>query len=259
MRKFNNFFLDFLYLVYRWVTPIFIFRPQNFLKYFTFYFPDLFMYKIKSRKEKIRLIDTFPIVNEKTTTTPFDAHYFYQSAWAARRIKKANPAKHVDVGSQINFIGDISAFIPTTFIDLRPLKGKLQNLENKKGSILDLPYKNNSVESISCLHVAEHIGLGRYGDKIDPNGTKKAAAELSRVLAINGNLYFSLPIGKPRLCFNAHRIHAPETIIQYFKELKIKEISGVDDKGNFIENVSVNEMKKWDYGCGLFHFTKSQK
>ncbi len=84
-----------------------------------------------------------------------------------------------------------------------------------------------------------HIGLGRYGDPLDPEGTIKAINELKRVLvlAVGGNLYFSLPVGSPRLCFNAHRIHSPGQILEYFSDLKLVEFSGVDDKGNFLENI----------------------
>ncbi len=43
-----------------------------------------------------------------------------------------------------------------------------------------------SVESLSCKHVIEHIGLGRYGDVLDPGGDLKAISELKRALAVGG-------------------------------------------------------------------------
>ncbi len=49
-------------------------------------------------------------------------------------------------------------------------------------NILDLPFKGNSVESLSCMHVVEHIGLGRYGDPMDPEGDIEAIKELKRVV-----------------------------------------------------------------------------
>jgi len=114
----------------------------------------------------------------------------------------------------------------------------------------------DSLESISCLHVAEHIGLGRYGDPLDPLGTKKAADELTRCLAKDGNLYFSLPVGKPRLCFNAHRIHSPRQIIEYFRSLKLVELSGTDDNKKFMTNINIETLENSKYACGLFWFTK---
>jgi hypothetical protein len=44
-----------------------------------------------------------------------------------------------------------------------------------------LPFKNNSIECISSLCVLEHIGLGRYGDKLDPFGTEKAIEEIKTI------------------------------------------------------------------------------
>jgi len=88
----------------------------------------------------------------------------------------------------------LTAFTNVTFIDIRPLEAKLDRLECIKGNILSMPFEDKSLRSLSCLCVAEHIGLGRYGDSLDPMGTKKAIKELSRVLAVNGNLYFSVPV-----------------------------------------------------------------
>ena len=143
-------------------------------------------------------------------------------------------------------------------IDIRPFETDLKDLIVKKGTILNMSFKENSVNSLSCLHVAEHIGLGRYGDKLDPEGTKKACKELSRILAVNGNLYFSVPVGKQKTYFNAHRVHSPRTIIEYFKGLKLVELSGVTDSGRFIENIGIDILEKSNYACGLFWFRKER-
>lgn len=74
---------------------------------------------------------------------------------------------------------------------------------------------------------------------------------------MGGNLYFSLPVGKPRLCFNAHRIHSPEQILEYFSDLKLMEFSGVDDKGIFLENIDPSELANQGYACGMFWFRKN--
>ena len=68
--------------------------------------------------------------------------------------------------------------------------------------------------------------------------------------------YFSLPIGKPKLCFNSHRVHSTDQILSYFSELELIELSGVDDKGIFIENVQKDKLDSCNYGCGFFWFTK---
>ena len=198
----------------------------------------------------------YPILDERTSTTTFDTHYFYQDIWAFRKILESGTKAHVDVGSKVDYVGFLSTITQVTFIDIRPLITDLPDLESKAGSILEMPYPDGSVSSLSCLHVAEHIGLGRYGDPLDPLGTVKACRELQRVLAPGGNLYFGLPIGKPRVCFNAHRIHSTEQILEYFSGLKLVEFSFVNDKGNFMQNVEPDIARDAKYGCGLFQFTK---
>lgn len=207
--------------------------------------------------EPIRMKDTYPCLFDNIPNVSGGGHYFYQDIWALTKIHSSGIGLHVDVGSNINFVGFLTAFTNVEFVDIRPLVAPyLKNFKGVPGSILNMPYENSSLNSISCLHVAEHIGLGRYGDPLDPSGTKKAAAELSRCLAKGGNLYFALPVGKPRLCFNAHRVHSPEQILSYFPDLRLLEFSLYDDKKRFLENIDVAAAENEKYACGMFWFTK---
>jgi len=52
--------------------------------------------------------------------------------------------------------------------------------------------------------------------------------------------------------FNAHRVHSPNTIIRYFKDLTLVELSGVTDSGRFIENIDIDVLKNSRYALGLF-------
>lgn len=230
-------------------------KLKNIPKYIS-YFSALRQYKSMNGAEDISAHDLYPVLDEKTSTTSFDTHYFYQDIWAFRKIFESGAKTHVDVGSKVDYVGFLSAITKTTFIDIRPLVTDLTNLESKSGSILAMPYPDNSIPSLSCLHVAEHIGLGRYGDPLDPLGTIKACKELQRVLEPGGNLYFALPIGSPRVCFNAHRIHSTDQILEYFAGLRLVEFSFVNDKGHFLQNVEPEIAQNAKYGCGLFHFAK---
>ncbi len=213
-------------------------------------------YKRMVGAEPIKLIDTWPCLHEDTSAHPFNAHYFFQGIWASSKIKESGVPYHVDVGSKIEYVGFLSTLTKVLLVDIRPLKATVENLLPIAGNILSLPFHDSQVVSLSCLHVAEHIGLGRYGDPLDPLGTKKAAKELSRVLAKGGNLYFSVPVGKPRLCFNAHRIHSPQQIEEYFYELDLVEFSAVDDKKRFRKNIDLKGIEDSDNACGLYWFRK---
>lgn len=257
MVKFSNPIKNFLLTIYRLVLPFG--EPIKFLNAFPSYilfFVQMIKYSRMKGSEKIKIIDIAPQLHDKLSTTPFLRHYFYQDIWAARNIVQSKTDWHVDVASRIDYVGFLTSVTKVTFIDIRPLEANLPNFDSRAGSILAMPFDDNSISSLSCLHVAEHIGLGRYGDPLDPMGTKNACKELTRVLAKGGNLYFSLPIGKERLCYNAHRIHSPQQILEYFSGLTLVHLSGIDDSNNFIENPTLEMLANSDYACGLFHFTK---
>ena len=189
--------------LYSLLAPVFDpMRAYRGLLSYPRFFGDWSRYARLPGAEPLRVADAFPQLGENTTVTSVDPHYFYVNGWAMRRIVAEKPTEHVDIGSQIIFVNLLSAVIPVTFVDYRPLEVRMDGLTNRSGDILNLPFADGSIASLSCLHVAEHIGLGRYGDPLNPQGTRKACFELQRVLAPGANLYFALPVGKPRVCLN---------------------------------------------------------
>lgn len=225
-----------------------------------FFLPRFFSHWIKFARsegaQRIGLLDLQPCLGDWGTHTPFDAHYFYQGAWLARRVSSAKVARHVDIGSSVLTMSVLSAQVETTFVDYRPLKATLPGLTSVAGNILNLPFADSSVNSLSCLHVIEHIGLGRYGDPIDPQGSVKAALELQRIVSRGGKLFLSLPIGRERICFNAHRVHVPASVLGMFPQMRLVEFSYVDDDGRYNEDKPVEVASQLEYGCGLFQFEK---
>jgi SAM-dependent methyltransferase len=200
--------------------------------------------------------ELYPQLHDWLSESPFDPHYFHQDIWAARHVARFAPERHVDVGSRVDYVGFLTAVTHVTFVDIRPLEVEIDCLESVAGSVLAMPFADGSLTSLSCLHVAEHIGLGRYGDPLDPDGTRKAAAELARVLAPGGQLLFSGPVGRPRTCFNAHRIHAPHDLVAMFDGLELAEFGGIDDAGHFKVPRALEDLTGARYACGLFRFTR---
>jgi len=82
------------------------------------------------------------------------------------------------------------------FYDFRPAKLTLSNLKCGQANLLKLPFENSSIESLSCMHVVEHVGLEKYGDTFNPEGNLKAIAGLKRVLAVGERLLFVVLLGK---------------------------------------------------------------
>ena len=149
-------------------------------------------------------------------------------------------------------VGIISQFVPTTMIDIRPLELKLNDLYFIEGDILSLPFDDNTLKSISSICVIEHIGLGRYGDELDPFGSEKAVAEIKRVLAKDGNLYISLPVdAENSIYFNAHRAFTRDYILQLFHPLTL-----IEEKYIYKNEMTDHYDKTKGFGTGLFHFKK---
>lgn len=213
----------------------------------------------KATKKRFEIKDEIKCLDDNTAGTPFDRHYTYHTAWAARIVKQINPEVHHDISSLLYFSTLVSAFIPVKFYDYRPAKVELSGLSSNKGDLNALPFESNSIQSLSCMHTIEHIGLGRYGDKIDYDGDLKAIAELKRVVAVNGNLLFVTPIGMPKLQYNAHRVYSYNQIISYFSEFELKEFSLIPDseeQGGLIKNAKPEIADQQNYGCGCFWFVK---
>jgi SAM-dependent methyltransferase len=208
------------------------------------------------RSLPVNLLDSFPRLEDRTASTSIESHYFHQSVWAAQLIARYAPRLHVDIGSDHRFVGALTSLTRVVFADIRPLATRIPGLFQAAGDVLHLPFKDGSLESLSSLHVAEHVGLGRYGDPLNPSGTREAAAELTRVLAPGGNLYFSVPVGRPRLEFNAHRIHSPAQISGFFADLRLQGFSAEDDARVFVHHANQAELAEAQYACGLFWFQK---
>jgi hypothetical protein len=193
-----------------------------------------------------------PCLNDKTSFTPIEPVYFFQDTWAARKIFELKPKHHHDIGSSAKTIGILSQFTPITMIDIRPLPLELPNLNFIKGSILNLPFDDNSIDSLSSLCVVEHIGLGRYGDPIDSFGSEKSISELKRVVKIGGVVLFSVPVDLVNtVYFNAHRAFTRDYILSLFDGFELLE-----EKYQYgYELVDAYDEKR-GFGTGLYMLRK---
>jgi SAM-dependent methyltransferase len=222
-------------------------------KKYKWFLDDLSKYKKQlNENDANENIELFPQLHDKTVNTGFDTHYTYQGPWVFEKLIINKPKRHIDIGSSVMYMGFFAAIVPTEFIDIRPTGLEYKNFTEKKGSILKLPYRTASLDSVSCLHVVEHIGLGRYGDTVDARGSEKACREMARTVKVGGNLYLSTPVGKQITYFNAHRVFNPETIINYFPNFKLVEFSMVNDRGKKTLNTNPSNAIRQKYALGLF-------
>lgn len=212
---------------------------------------------VSGRDMQLAWRDRYPCLDDHTAATTFDRHYVYHTAWAARILAETRPETHTDIASTLYFAGIVSAFLPVRFYDYRPADLRLSRLTSDHADLTNLHFGDGSLVSLSCMHVIEHIGLGRYGDPLDPNGDLKAMAELKRVLAPGGTLLLVVPVGRPKIAFNAHRIYSYDQVRTGFDGLELRQFSLIPDMGAMVANAAPDLVSAQEYGCGCFWFQRS--
>lgn len=238
---------------------------QNFKGYF-WYRSDLKAFKRKqaSAHTNMKFGVMMPILRDKAVGSGnLSGHYFHQDLLVAQRIFKNNPIKHVDIGSRTDgFVTHVASYREIEVFDIRPSDVQIENIKFVQADFMDTdPALYDYADSVSCLHVIEHFGLGRYGDPIDPDGHLKGLDNIYKVLKKGGKFYFSTPIGSERINFNAHRVFAISTLLSLFEgKYLIDHFHFVDDRGDLHKNADVLAGKGNSFGliwgCGIFEMTK---
>ena len=144
------------------------------------------------------------------------------------------------------------------FCDIRESGLPFRDIGEDRADLTSLPASwTGTLQSISCMHVLEHIGLGRYGDALDASGDRKAAAELARVLAPGGQLLMVVPMeDPPRVCFNAHRLYSYSQVMDLFQDLSLLEFTLITNEGQLFADADPGLLEGREYSCGCFRYTK---
>lgn len=153
------------------------------------YIRNLMSFKVSARNKGVFIEDIRirPIFGDRVFSVGFDRHYLLHTAWAARKLRDLKVDHHTDFSSCLRFVSLLSAFLPASHFDFRKVDIQLTGLETGSADLLSLGvFRDEAIQSVSCMHVIEHIGLGRYGDPINADGDKLAAASLTRILAPGG-------------------------------------------------------------------------
>jgi hypothetical protein len=182
----------------------------------------------------------------------------------ARKVFERSPSHHVDVGSRLDgFVAHVASYRSIEVLDIRPVTKKVHNIVFHQFDLMNPDGKFEACcDSLSCLHTLEHLGLGRYNDPIMVDGYEKGFNALWSILKPGGVLYLSVPIGKQRIEFNAHRVFAVNTILALAEgKFNLLDFSYVDDGGSLHEHITLtndaiaSSLDCW-YGCGIFEFCK---
>lgn len=221
-----------------------------------------YIYFKKSYDGKIEIMPCLHDRHEEGGGTKTE--YFWQDIYVAQKINARNPKKHVDIGSRVDgFVAHVASFRQIEVFDIRDITSKIPNIIFKQADLMN-PLTNlyGYCDSLSCLHALEHFGLGRYGDKIDINGYKLGLINMGNILKEGGVFYLSVPIGIPKVFFNAHRIFDPEELVLFLNKIgfKLQEFSWFNEHKVIISSTDITNdistIKKMTYVLGIFTFIK---
>lgn len=191
--------------------------------------------------------------------------YFTQDLYVAQKVVQNAPRNHADVGSRIDgFVAHVAASRRVTVLDIRPVDTEIQNVTFRQADLMapavDLA---GQFDCVSCLHTLEHFGLGRYGDPLDANGHLKGLTNVARLAADGGTLYISVPVGAPKVEFNAHRICSASAFVEHARSigLSLLEFATVTSGGTLTlceaSNDTLRAIDSESYLLGLFAFRKA--
>ena len=217
-------------------------------------------YFSSSPRFKFSFFDFQPcLIDISSASGSVPRHYFHQDIWAAKIILDSGVNLHYDCGSRLDgFISHCLVFTSVCMMDIRPLDVKIDNLTfvHTDFSNYNEHIPSSSVQSFSSLHALEHFGLGRYGDSFSHDAYLSAISEIQRIVASGGDIIISVPVGRQRLVYNAHRVFSAATFADHFDKCKLVSFSIVDDSNVFLPFVEMNIADSLDYGAGLFHFRR---
>ena len=188
--------------------------------------------------------------------------------WALSLLSELKPALLYDIGSQVKGFVLPASLIADHVITADIRATKLLNRPNISTCNIDLqdPVPSGFVgmySLVSCLHVIEHVGLGRYGDKVDPNGWIKAIRTITDIASSGCLALIAVPIGVPRVEFNAHRVFCPSAFSHAFSQAGwvLEEFSCVDDNLVLHRQITFDFYDNCIYPCsyaiGLFLYRMS--
>jgi len=190
-------------------------------------------------------------------------HYFWQDLVVAQWVLTQKKNLVADIGSRLDgYVSHIASSQKVFVIDIRPIKKAIPNVEFIKDDILNYKSKKR-FEIVTSLHTLEHIGLGRYGDPIDPIGHIKSFSALAKMTLPKGQLVVSFPIdSQTRVEFNGQRMVGYQEPLKWAEENNLKFVKFIclrsDDDLVYCNSISSLVKFSVEPGAlGIYFFKKT--
>ena len=179
----------------------------------------------KKQKNSVPIMQEIDIMlNGDSSASPvesfshYDAFYF----WMAKDIAKKEGQKILDLGGKKIMNGWLSVLNNVYSVNLAAPNDSISNVNYVvTDATKSLPFPNAYFDIFISPVSINLIGLGRYGDNVDPSAIPKLISELDRVMKKDAALYISVVYGSDKVMFNHHIVLSFATIEQLFPKWKI--------------------------------------
>lgn len=233
------------------------------------YLKDLITFLFLSRKSRLisqrlhpkMLFSISPILSDRFINVgSTNSVYSLMNFWALSIVHSVSPKTVVDFGSDFyGYVIPLSAVVNQVYtLDVRPISPSINNISTFKAD-LSLPCHQQlpSATFISCLHVLEHVGLGRYNDRVSPYGYIHAISNIVKCCSKGATVILAVPVGSPRVLFNSHRIFLASAFcdICISNGLTLESFSFIDDSRRLVSDAKFSDTLNQHDATGLFHFT----
>jgi hypothetical protein len=247
-----------------------LFRPSVMVRtaaYLPQYLREFGELKADAVKKGVNLTvkERFPVALDYSGNS-INRHYWFQDIHVARSvIDKSRDVPghlHIDIGSRIEgFITSLlAARINLVFGEINLPKIDFEGARIARIDLQDMsPDQFEGATSVSCLHVIEHLGLGKYGDKIDALGHLKVFRDFHRVVPDGCVVYVSSPTSSaPGIVFNAGRHLDPAEMCEAATSagFSIEERAFVTTDWQLLINPTMEQMQSDAYGCLILTLKK---
>lgn len=198
----------------------------------------------------------------------FFNHYDAFSVWLVRKLKLLGEGKRLkilDVGSRKVVNAIIALEHDVTSIVLKDCEDSISDVKYIIQDIvkpLDLP--DNYFDVFTSTVTLHLVGLGRYGDELNPYTLINFIGELDRVMKKNSDLIFSISYGKNCLTFNEGWKFDIQTLKKLFSKWElydwlIDNHSGIPVKSyreRFTKDLSLDGWAEGEYRVIFLHFRR---
>jgi hypothetical protein len=199
------------------------------------------------------------------------SHYDAYAFWVAQKLVARTAERRLnilDVGSPKMMNCMHSASHDVTSLVLADCGDRLSNVHYIKHDVSEkLPLNDQAYDVFTSSVAMPLFGLGRYGDKLDPNCLVNLVAELTRVMKPDADLLVSMSLGPNVLNFNNSWFFDLPTTERIFKGWKIvdrlvDQASGTNTAkvvpaARFTTDTSVAHMRIGEFRVIFLHLRRS--